>query len=189
MRDKGRLPVRQPCQPQLLSLRLPQFAAVGCKVEIGRASVMPWPEQARRARWPILTDAEYLAKWKANCDSLPNGCWHWKGWKAIGKFMYDRERGYPDANYRGKKRRLTRIIAGWGVGRELTKDEVACHKCDYPPCINPEHLWVGTVSDNTQDRIKKGRDHHSSLTPRTRRLVLHLLPARSSPPGHPCGSR
>ena len=47
-----------------------------------------------RGGWqgPVLTDEQYMAKWKANCDILANGCWHWKGWKAIGKFMYDRER-------------------------------------------------------------------------------------------------
>lgn len=125
---------------------------------------MSWPEKARSARWPVLTDAQYLERWKAKCDILPNGCWHWKGWKAIGRFMYDRELGYPDGGYRGKKYRLTRLIAGWNIGRPLTKDEVACHKCDHPPCINPEHLWVGSVSDNTQDRLRKGRDHHSNIT-------------------------
>lgn len=119
-----------------------------------------------RGGWkgPVLSDEQYLAKWKANCDMLPNGCWHWKGWKAIGRFMYDRELGYPDASYRGKNTRLTRLIVGWKIGRPLTKDEVACHSCDHPPCINPEHLWAGSVSDNTQDRLKKGRDPHARLT-------------------------
>jgi hypothetical protein len=136
---------------------------------------MSWTEKTRSKRWPVLTDADYLARWKANCDILPNGCWHWKGWKCIGKFMHDRELGYPEGGYRGKKLRLTRLIASWNIGRPLIEGEVACHKCDHPPCINPEHLWVGTVSDNTQDRLKKGRDHHSSLThcPRGHEYAVH----------------
>jgi hypothetical protein len=32
-----------------------------------------------------------------------------------------------------------------------------CHKCDNPPCINPDHLFAGTYYDNLADRIKKGR--------------------------------
>lgn len=110
------------------------------------------------------SDAEYLERWKAKCIILPNGCWEWQGWKAIGKFMYDRAKGYPEASYRGKNSRLTRVIAGWKHGRPLNDEEKACHECDYPPCINPDHLWVGTTMDNVHDRLAKGRDHHSSLT-------------------------
>jgi hypothetical protein len=31
------------------------------------------------------------------------------------------------------------------------------HSCDNPPCYNPEHLRVGTYSDNAQDREDRGR--------------------------------
>ena len=120
--------------------------------------------RANAKRWAPMTDADYLARWKANCNVLATGCWEWKGWKTIGKFMYDRSKGYASGSYRNKRVCLSRLIAGWGIGRPLTKEEVACHKCDYPPCINPEHLWVGTVKDNVHDRLKKGRDHHSSIT-------------------------
>lgn len=34
---------------------------------------------------------------------------------------------------------------------------VVCHRCDQPACINPEHLFVGTQSDNLQDAMNKGR--------------------------------
>ena len=36
------------------------------------------------------------------------------------------------------------------------------HKCDNPPCFNPEHLTVGTAKDNAQDSLKKGRSYIAS---------------------------
>jgi hypothetical protein len=31
------------------------------------------------------------------------------------------------------------------------------HKCDNPKCVRPEHLFIGTVSENNKDRSAKGR--------------------------------
>jgi hypothetical protein len=41
---------------------------------------------------------------------------------------------------------------------------VVCHSCDVRACCNPDHLWLGTQSDNIKDAIAKGRAVGPPLT-------------------------
>ena len=79
----------------------------------------------------------------------PNsGCWLWLG-------NYNRD-GYGMMCVAGK------TVSAHRISWQLFKGESAgpllvCHRCDNPSCVNPDHLFLGTASDNQQDSIRKGR--------------------------------
>lgn len=79
----------------------------------------------------------------------PNsGCWLWFG-------PVD-ENGYGRVRNGSKKIRVHRLSYEIHKG-PIPQGLVACHRCDVPGCVNPEHLFVGTLADNIADRDAKGR--------------------------------
>lgn len=50
-----------------------------------------------------------------------------------------------------------RVSLEMSLGRKLLPSEMACHHCDNPPCVRPDHLFVGDALTNMQDRDAKGR--------------------------------
>ena len=95
----------------------------------------------------------FLAKVKKDGD-----CWIWTG--AIKSYTPARPKmrkyGYGAFRINGKIDRAHR--ASWIIYHGSIPDGMCvCHKCDVPICVNPEHLFVGTASDNMRDAIKKGR--------------------------------
>ena len=77
-------------------------------------------------------------------------CWLWTG--ATGQWGYGLIR--PDGG--GKKIATHRLSYELHYGP--IPDGLWClHRCDTPACVRPEHLFLGTGKDNTQDMVDKGR--------------------------------
>jgi hypothetical protein len=41
---------------------------------------------------------------------------------------------------------------------------MVCHRCDNPPCCNPDHLYAGTMSDNALDSAERKRHANAKKT-------------------------
>jgi hypothetical protein len=75
-------------------------------------------------------------------------CWLWQG--RATQFGHGRLR------YLGRAWMAHRLVWHLTYG-PIPDGMLVCHHCDNPRCVNPDHLFLGTYSDNTQDMLRKGR--------------------------------
>ncbi len=91
---------------------------------------------------------EPLSPWFWNqLKHEPSGCWEWT--RCRTKLGYGKVLAY------GKVMLAHRVAYALHCG-EMTKDCVL-HRCDNPPCCNPDHLFIGTRLENNRDAAQKGR--------------------------------
>jgi hypothetical protein len=66
-------------------------------------------------------------------------------------------RGYGVCRVNGKLFLTHRLALIKKLGRPIKKGYCCCHICDNPACINPDHLFEATQSENILDMFKKNR--------------------------------
>lgn len=100
------------------------------------------------------TDAERLSRYKIS----ETGCWEWQGaklWNGYGRLA-------PlNGEYLAHR-------ASYAVAKgEIPEGLKVLHKCDNRQCINPDHLFLGSSSDNLNDCYAKGRrsSHRGEANP------------------------
>lgn len=86
---------------------------------------------------------------------LDNGCWEWTGSRNT--------KGYGMINVCGERWTVTRLMLALHV-RRLLPSELACHTCDWPPCCNKSHLFIGDKAANAIDKVDKGTNAYKQRT-------------------------
>ena len=81
------------------------------------------------------------------------GCWTWSGARKQRPWDY----GVLGGTKKGEVGQLAHRVS-WRLHHGPIPDGMkVLHHCDNPPCVNPEHLFLGSLKDNTQDMLEKGR--------------------------------
>lgn len=84
-----------------------------------------------------------------------SGCWLWHGSKMVNGY------GLVWSGERMESAHRT----SWRIHRgEIPDGLFVCHTCDVRNCVNPDHLFLGTNTDNMRDCSAKGRTHGKDKT-------------------------
>lgn len=80
------------------------------------------------------------------------GCWVWVA------YCNNRREHDPRARMFWKGQNVSASRVSWYLFKgEDPGNSCVCHTCDNGMCVNPDHLWLGTIADNNRDKMEKGR--------------------------------
>ena len=82
-----------------------------------------------------------------NVEVNQNGCWEWT------KTRLPRGYGLFRVLNQSYAHRVSYVL----YHGPLLKGMFVCHRCDNPPCVNPNHLFIGDAQINVDDMMSKGR--------------------------------
>jgi hypothetical protein len=110
---------------------------------------------------------------KVDYRITPSGCWECTSHSPNSD-------GYPRVVYKGKRMYIHRFIYLTQKGPIPDGMEIR-HKCDNPLCINPDHLEIGTHTDNMHDMVIRGRRKptHGSNNPKAKLVEKDVIDIRN----------
>lgn len=101
----------------------------------------------------------------------PGGCWEWKARKM--------SHGRGGVTIGGRDYVASRVAYEAFVG-PIGEGLRVCHRCDNPGCVRPDHLFLGTAKDNTQDMVAKGRSARGERHGRCRLTAESVVAMRAA---------
>ena len=84
-------------------------------------------------------------------------CWNWTAGtnsKGYGRILNSRKECEGEIS----AHRLSWVLHNGPIPEGLQ----VLHNCDNPPCVRPDHLFLGTNLDNMRDKKNKGRSANSN---------------------------
>jgi len=94
--------------------------------------------------------------WTEVLRSLDTPCWEWRGTISV--------RGYGRVSFMYRHLMAHRFSYEIHCG-PIPLGYVVRHRCDNPPCVNPEHLETGTQGENLRDMVERDRMPRGSSRP------------------------
>ena len=96
-------------------------------------------------------------------------CWEWIGSKTSA--------GYGLIYWQDELKYAHRLSLEFD-DRPVPAKWHACHTCDNPPCVNPNHLFIGTPHDNVKDKVAKKRHAFGESHPNAKLTDTEVLEIR-----------
>lgn len=99
-----------------------------------------------------LADEQFATRFWSKVDPTAD-CWEWTA--------HRKSNGYGQFTLRKGTFVGAHTVSYALVHGPISPGMSVCHRCDNPPCVNPDHLFLGTQSDNAIDMFSKGRASRS----------------------------
>lgn len=123
-----------------------------------RQAVFPWCA----AKCPLRRHSLFLGG-----VSVSEGCWLWTGGKD------------PKGYGRTLRFHLAHRVSWELFVGPIPKGLCVLHECDNPPCVRPDHLFLGTNLDNVKDMVAKGRQARGEANGRAKLTDAAVILARA----------